>query len=134
MEEYPDEINWVYRHFPLTQLHPNAETKAQATECVGELGGNDLFWTYLDKLFTDKTSVDDLAVAAAEVGVDKNAFEECLESDKYLDKIDDLKKEANLAGARGTPYSILYTKDKNLPIPGALPFDSVKQSIESMLD
>lgn len=48
--DYKGQINWVYRHFPLTSLHPNALLKAQATECVGEQGGNDKFWQYLDKL------------------------------------------------------------------------------------
>jgi protein-disulfide isomerase len=52
MEKYDGKINWVYRHFPLTSLHPDAFKKAEAAECVGELGGNDKFWQYL-KLLSD---------------------------------------------------------------------------------
>jgi protein-disulfide isomerase len=51
MTEYGDQISWVYRHFPLTQLHPDAFHKAEAAECAGELGGNEIFWQYLDILF-----------------------------------------------------------------------------------
>lgn len=49
-EKY-DDIAWVYRHFPLDQLHPNASTIAVASECVGELGGDEAFWTFADGYF-----------------------------------------------------------------------------------
>lgn len=51
MNEYGDDVAWVYRHFPLEQLHPDAFHKAEAAECAGELGGNEIFWQYLDELF-----------------------------------------------------------------------------------
>ena len=50
VSDYKGQVNWVYRHFPLISLHPDAQLKANATECVGEQGGNDKFWQYLDKL------------------------------------------------------------------------------------
>lgn len=43
-------VAWIYRHYPLTRLHPYAYLKAQGTECVAQLGGESLFWKYLDKL------------------------------------------------------------------------------------
>jgi len=47
--KYPgDEVAWVYRHFPLEQLHPNAATVALASECVADLGGDEAFWTFAD--------------------------------------------------------------------------------------
>jgi len=50
ISDYKGQVNWVYRHFPLTSLHPDAMLKANAVECVGEIGGNDKFLQYLDKL------------------------------------------------------------------------------------
>ncbi len=45
------DVAWVYRHYPIPQLHPNAFQKAEATECAWEQGGNDAFWKYTDKVF-----------------------------------------------------------------------------------
>ena len=42
---------WVYRHFPLDNIHPKADKEAEATECAAELGGNGTFWAYVDRLF-----------------------------------------------------------------------------------
>jgi protein-disulfide isomerase len=45
------DIRWVYRHFPLDQLHPDARALAVASECVASLGGNDKFWQFIDRVF-----------------------------------------------------------------------------------
>ena len=47
--KYDDsEVAWVYRHFPLEQLHPNAPVIALASECVAALGDSDSFWAFAD--------------------------------------------------------------------------------------
>ncbi len=46
--ENNDDVVWAYRHMPLDQLHPNARTVAQISECVAKLGGNDAFWAFAD--------------------------------------------------------------------------------------
>lgn len=52
MKEYGDagKVAWVYRHFPLDSIHSKARHEAEAIECAGELGGNEKFWAYLNKL------------------------------------------------------------------------------------
>ncbi|MEA3322843.1 MAG: thioredoxin domain-containing protein [Patescibacteria group bacterium] len=50
MEDYPNDVKWVFRHMPSDGLHPQARMKAEASECIGELGGAEAFWQYIDKL------------------------------------------------------------------------------------
>lgn len=51
VNESDGKVNWVYRHFPLESIHPNARGMALASECVAELGGNEAFWEFSNKLF-----------------------------------------------------------------------------------
>jgi len=50
---YPNDIQWVYRHFPLDQIHPNARKAAATVECIGEQKGSDAYWTALDAMFAN---------------------------------------------------------------------------------
>jgi len=50
-ETYPDDVKWVYRHFPLDSIHAEATPAAIASECVADLAGNDAFWTFLERIF-----------------------------------------------------------------------------------
>ncbi len=52
-QEYGSKIVWIYRNFPLESLHPEARTKAEAAECVGQIAGNDIYWKYLKTLITN---------------------------------------------------------------------------------
>jgi len=134
VEEYSNDINWVYRHFPLSSLHPNSPKDAEATECVGEIAGNDMFWTYLDALSNASlTSVSQLTDIAKELGIDSNSFEECLNSGKYQSKIASQSNQAQAAGARGTPFSVIVYGDQKVAIPGALPIDQIRPMIDSLL-
>ncbi|MEK9181475.1 MAG: thioredoxin domain-containing protein [Patescibacteria group bacterium] len=51
VEKSNGEVAWVYRHYPIAQLHSKAFREAEATECAWEQGGNDTFWKYTDKIF-----------------------------------------------------------------------------------
>lgn len=136
--DYDGKVNWVYRHFPLTSLHSKAPKEAEATECAGEQGGNEAFWAYTDRLFeitpaNNGLDASQLPAIAEYVGLDVNKFNECLDSGKYAQKVKDQTQQAQAAGGRGTPYSVIIAGDKKVPIPGALPVDSVKALIDPLL-
>jgi protein-disulfide isomerase len=128
------DVAWVYRNFPLDTLHPEARTKAESTECVASLGGNDVYWKYLDALFARTETAVDLSSIAAEFGVDATAFDACMSEKRFADKVTAHGDEAIAAGGRGTPYSVIVTKDgTTFPINGALPYEVIKQTIETAL-
>ncbi len=51
VEKNNGDVAWVYRHYPITQLHSKAFHEAEATECAWEQGGNETFWKYTDRIF-----------------------------------------------------------------------------------
>lgn len=140
VEEYKGKVAWVYRHFPLDQIHSKADKEAEAIECGYELGGDDGFWKLTDKIFevtpsNNGLNLDDLPKLASEVGLDKNKFKSCLDSGKYKDHVEADYQSGIKAGVTGTPGNILLdTKTgKTKLIPGALPFENFKTEIDGML-
>lgn len=147
---YGGKVAWVYRHFPLDQLHSKARNEAEATECAAELGGtpgseasNEKFWAYVNRLFEITPSNDGLDPAklpqiALDVGLNKGAFESCLKSGKHAEKVNSHLEDAVKSGGRGTPYSIVVSENgKKYVIPGALPFtnpDPNGPSVKSIID
>lgn len=133
------EVAWVYRHFPIDQLHPKARKEAEATECAAELGGNDKFWNYLDRLFEITPSNNNLDAAelpriAEYVGLNRTEFEQCLASGKYAGRIQENFDDGAQSGATGTPYSIIIAKNgKKSVINGAQPYVTVKSAVEAAL-
>jgi protein-disulfide isomerase len=134
MKKYSGKVNWVFRQFPLTSLHPTAFAKAQAAECVGNLGNNDKFWQFLDKLFADQSvTPDKLPDLAASLGIDKTKFQDCVKSTKYDQKIKDQSAQAVAAGGQGTPYSVIVVGDTRTPIPGAIPLEQLTPQLDALL-
>jgi len=133
------DVAWVYRHFPLDQLHPrNARKAAVASECVNELGGNDAFWTFTDGYFevspaNDQTNFDEVVPALVDkAGVDQKKFDACVASGKYDQHVqDDVSNGIATSGREGTPWSIVVAPNgTTFPLNGAQPIDAVKQLIE----
>lgn len=133
-------VAWVYRHFPIDQLHPKARKESEAAECAAEIGGNDGFWKYIDILYKKTPSNNDLdasllPVIAEESGLNKTNFETCLNSGKYADKIEKNVQDAVKAGGRGTPYTVIITKYEKIPInEGAIPFSGGPVNMKVILD
>lgn len=131
MKKYGDQVAWVYRHYPLdcndgttpncNVLHTQARKEAEAAECVAELGGEEKFWQYTDKIFAVTSSNDGLDLAqlpiyAAELGVDKTAFNTCLESGRHAQKIVEDTTDGTNIGLDGTPFVVAIDKDSDTTI------------------
>ena len=109
-------VAWVYRQYPIVGLHPRSPKEAEATECVNQLAGNDIFWKYLENIYAvtesnNKLDPAQLPILAASFGVDQKAFQSCLDSDTYTAKIQSAVNDALAIGARGTPFTVLLSKN-----------------------
>ncbi|MBX4195555.1 DsbA family protein [Candidatus Parcubacteria bacterium] len=138
VDMYQGRVAWVYRHFPIAELHSRAHKEAEASECAFDQGGNDTFWKYIDKVFAitgTNNTLDpaELPKIAQSLGLDVAKFNECLSSGKYAEAINKSVEASIAAGALGTPYSIIVKGDRKIEINGAEPFESIKAKIDSLL-
>ena len=126
----------AFRHFP---VHTNSVKEGEALECAAELGGNDAFWKYTNKIFAETNSNNGIDLArlpgiATEIGIDVTKFSACLNSDKYKAKVEQDRADVAAAGAQGTPYSVIFAKGETIPLTqGALPYADMKTIIDTIL-
>jgi protein-disulfide isomerase len=132
-------VAWVYRHYPIAQLHPKAFLEAVAMECAWEQGGNDLFWKYTNELFArtpsnNKLEVTELSKIAKDIGLNIDTFNTCLSSEKYSEKVKADMSDGDNAGVRGTPQSFILKNGKIIDtIDGAQPLEVVMQKVQDAL-
>lgn len=134
-------VAWVYRHFPLTTIHPKALKEAEASECAATLGDDGKFWAYIDRLLEITPSNNGLDLTqlpqiAQDVGLDPKRFEACLtnSAETYAKRLEADYQDAVASGGAGTPYSIVIAPNgKKFIISGAQPYEAVKQIIEAAL-
>ncbi len=138
-KEYIDtgKVRMVYRDFPLSNAHPEAQKAAEAAQCAGEQGK---FWEMHDKLF-DKHSA--LAIGhikryARELGLSGKRFDECVDSGRFREEVLKDLQDGQAAGVQGTPTFFLGRTQpgktiNGVIIRGARPYISFKQAFERML-
>lgn len=142
MQEYgkDEKVAWVYRHFPIAELHSKSFKEAVATECAANLGGNSKFWEYINKLYDTTPSNDnldpkELTSIATAVGLSSTAFNTCLNSGEFDPRVNLDIQNAREIGIAGTPYSVIVdTKNKEYyPIEGAYPYTQIKAVVDLIL-
>lgn len=134
----PGQVAWVQRHFPLASIHPKAPEEAEASECAAEQGGDAAYWRYVDRIFeitpgSNGLDLAQLPIVAGEIGLDVNAFNECLSSNRYAEKVSDSYREAIALGAQGTPFTLIMVGDEAVTLPGGQPYDSMRAAIDAVL-
>lgn len=132
VEEYPNDIAWVYRHLPYRNIEA-----AQASECVGQELGDEAFWEYTSTLFEKQheLSRDLLAQEAVSLGFkDSETFWECQSSESVQEAVQRDYAEARLLGASGTPFSLVVTDSgRHFPIRGASSYEQLKQIVDILI-
>lgn len=140
MEEFGvnGQVAWVYRQYPIAQLHPNAPRISEAALCVGELAGQDAFWTFSDLVFSEReinapTNMLRLNEFAVTAGAESTEFETCLASGRHKGVVDATLTEGSAAGIQGTPHSVIIAGGQNAAINGAQPYEVVKGIVSTLI-
>ncbi len=134
MKDYAGKVRWIHRQFPLS-FHANAQKEAEASECVGKLGGGSKYWEFIDKIYERTTSngtgfaLADLPKLAQEVGVNQTSFKTCLNNGDMTAKVQKDIQEGSSYGVSGTPTTFINGR----AVEGALPLADLKAAVEQAL-
>lgn len=144
-ETYGKKIAFVYRHFPLTQIHPQALNEAKAMECVGKIAGTKKYYEYIDALFSYKIEKRSMQLPqngkeelVRSIGVNVETFNACMKLPEITQKIEDSINDGIQAGVEGTPSSFVLVKTRNGyevvgHVEGARPYAYFKALIDQAL-
>ncbi|MBI3543712.1 MAG: DsbA family protein [Deltaproteobacteria bacterium] len=101
-KEFSGQLKFVFRHFPLRQLHPDAQLAAEAAEAAG---AQSRFWEMHDALFRNQNRLDSesLSIYASELGLDVARFDAALASHVYAERVHQHFRGGLREGVSGTP-------------------------------
>ena len=97
-----DRLRFVFRHFPLTEIHPHAQKASEAAEAAGSQGR---FWELHDLMFKRQQALeaDDLRRYAANVGLRLDPFDRELAEGSHAARVERDRQSGLAAGVAGTP-------------------------------
>jgi Na+/H+ antiporter NhaA len=101
-DRFGDELRYVWRHLPLTDVHPNAQMAAEAAEAAGAQGA---FWPMHDRLLADQEHLSgrDLYRHASELGLDLDRFGDDVRHRRHAPRVAEDVQTADASGVSGTP-------------------------------
>ncbi len=102
LEELGDELRYVFRHLPLSDVHPNAQLAAEASEAAAAQGA---FWPLHDRLLADDAPPTPVRLEqlAGELGLDLDRFTEDLHHRRHAARVAEDVRTADESGVSGTP-------------------------------
>lgn len=129
LEEYPNDVQLVYKHFNRGGIDMLLEN---AAECAGE---QDKFWEFHDYIFDNQASVfegepaDVVNKGATAIGLNTEQFNACVADEKYAQAVNGQTAEGYKFGVNGTPS--FFVNDKF--IGGAVTYETLKQTVDSFI-
>ncbi len=128
-------VAWIFREFPLTELHPDAFKTAVAAECVAKTAGEDAFWKFTDLLYAHQpVAPSSFGEYARQAGADPSAVASCIVDGSMDARVTADRENALEMNAPGTPYAIIVA-DGAAPvvISSSYPYNYIKQQIDTAL-
>lgn len=129
-------VKFVFRDFPIEQIHPASVLAAESTRCIRAQYGDAAYWKMSDKIFSAQDETDpsvsrtlsfgiyDIEGWANQIGYDISA---CLKNETYKADVTSDLVAGQAAGVKGTPSFFVNGKF----LEGAQPYSVFKQAIDS---
>lgn len=133
------QVLFVYRHFPIIEVHPDAAFHAEAAECASKEGGDNAFFRFIDALQQaapgDRTfDPSGYGPLAESIGLSRSAMETCVAGSEFESRVAADFDNGIVIGVNGTPYTLVIAKGQpSIPISGALPYAAMKQIIDQAI-
>lgn len=129
LKDFGNEIRFVYKDFPLADIHPQAVLAALAGQCAHEQG---LFWEMHDIMFENQDALTDVDLRryAIQAGLNSIQFGSCMQNNKYLQEVQDDFNEGVLAGVASTPTFFI----NGLKVEGSAPISTLRGLINAELN
>ena len=127
----------IYMDFPI--IGPDSVTVHAGSYCAADQG---LYWQYHDFVYENQGHENDGWASAENLkqlvtgldGLDTELFNECIDSKKYVERVNENKKISRATGAISTPSFVIIAPDGTAePIEGAQPYGSFKRIVDEML-
>ena len=128
LERFNERACFVFRHFPLEDVHPHALAAAQAAECAG---GQGQFWGMHDLLFANQAHLGarDLHRYADRLGLDMGRFTAEMGDQVYLQRVREHVQSGMASGVRGTPGFFVNGRIVDVSFGLRALFDSVEEAL-----
>ena len=106
LRQFEHRIRFVFRHFPLVEIHPHAELAAEAAEAAAAQGE---FWAMRERLFENQQHLKskDLRKYAGEIGLDLERYDSEMSDHIYLQRVQEHLVSGRLLGVHGSPAFFL---------------------------
>src|SRR5712691_3593908 len=130
-------VRYVFRDFPLDQMHPQARKAAEAAHCAGEQGK---YWEMHEVLFQNQRALEPpkLSEHARALGLDGARFDQCLTSSTHAARVSQGLTDGQAAGVQGTPGFVVAKTRAGDTVEGALvvgaqPVEVFRKLIDQLL-
>src|SRR3954452_17434357 len=112
LDSFGDDLRYVWRHLPLSDVHPNAQMAAEATEAAAADGR---FWELHDTLLDHQGDLTppDIGRYAQELGMDVEGFWDDVRHRKHAERVAEDVASADASGVAGTPTFFINGKRHN---------------------
>lgn len=123
--KYGDKVRLVYRNFPLSSIHPDATSAAEAAACAGD---QQKYFQFGDLLFNGgkQLGTDAYLAYAQQLGLNMDTFKKCIDSRSYQKFVENDTNFASQLGVRSTPTFFI----NGLAVVGAQPYEVFSQVID----